>query len=214
MHDFDTMNRTGRIVAIVLGLWLTVALIVGASGLYYGVPTPLIGATNGLLVATSLLAIYFVRPLRVWVRALPLRWLILYHIVRFVGIAFLVLHAQGRIPAAFAITAGWGDIAVAVTALIVAYWAVPIANGAHWWTVLGWNVFGLLDILFVLRTGIGLGMADATQMVWITAFPWSLIPTFIVPLVIVTHVLIFVRLWQIRSAPLPRRPPAEAMPIP
>ena len=200
MHDIDTMNRTGRTVAIVLGLWLAVALAVGASGLYYGVPTPLIGAINGLLVLASLLAIYFVRSLRDWVRALPLRWLVLYHVVRFVGIGFLVLHAQGRIPGEFAVTAGWGDIAVAVTALIVAFVAVPITSRTRWWTVLAWNVLGLLDILFVLRTGIGLGMADATQMVWITAFPWSLIPTFIVPLVIVTHVLIFVRLWQTRHS--------------
>lgn len=203
MHDIDIMNRTGRAVAIVLGLWLAVALAVGASGLYYGVPTPLIGAINGLLVAASLLAIHFVRPLRDWVRALPLRWLVLYHVVRFVGIGFLVLYAQGRIPGEFAVTAGWGDIAVAVTALIVAFGAVPITSRTRWWTVLAWNVLGLLDILFVLRTGIGLGMADATQMVWITAFPWSLIPTFIVPLVIVTHMLIFLRLWATaeRTAP-------------
>lgn len=196
------VDGTGRAVATVLGSWFLVAVAVGASGLYYGVPTPVVGATNGVLVTATLLAILFVRPLRAWVREVPLRWFVLFHAVRFVGIAFLVFHARGVIPGAFAITAGWGDIAVAVTALIVAMWALPITNRIRWWAVLLWNVFGLLDILFVLRTGIGLGLADPTQMIWITAFPWSLIPTFIVPLVLITHVLIFVRLRQTRIAPI------------
>lgn len=188
-------------VATVLGSWFVVAVAVGASGIYHGVPAPVVGAINGVLVTLTLLAIFLVRPLRAGVRNVPLRWLILYHAVRFVGIAFLVFHARGVIPAAFAITAGWGDIAVAVTALIVATWALPMTTRARWWAVLAWNVFGLLDILFVLRTGIGLGLADPTQMTWITAFPWSLIPTFIVPLILVTHVLIFVRLRQSLTAP-------------
>jgi hypothetical protein len=191
------MDRTGRAVAGVLAVWLACAIVVGASGLYYGVAAPAIGAINGLLVALTLLAIYFIPALRAWVREVPLRWLVLYHVVRFVGVAFLVFSARGLIPDAFAVTAGWGDIAVAVTALIVAYAALPITNRTRWWIVLLWNVFGLLDILIVLRTGIGLGLADASQMLWITAFPWSLIPTFIVPLVLVTHVLIFVRLARV-----------------
>lgn len=199
------MNGTGRIVAIVLGLWFVGALAVGASGLYYAVPTPVIGATNVLLVTLTLLAIFFIPQLRAWTSEVPLQWLVLYHIVRFVGIAFLVFEARGLIPAEFALTAGWGDIAVAVTAPIVAFGALPIANRTHWWVVFLWNVFGLLDILVVLRKGIGLGLADPAQMVWITAFPWSLIPTFIVPLVLVTHILIFVRLREL-SRRTPRAP--------
>jgi hypothetical protein len=109
-----------------------------------------------------------------------------------------VLHARGTISGAFAVPAGWGDIAVATGALAVVYRVLPVTDRAGWWIVLLWNVFGLLDILFVLRTGIGLGLDDPRQMLWITGFPWSLIPTFIVPLIIVTHVLIFVRLGRLR----------------
>lgn len=195
------MNRTGRIVATALGLWLATAIAIGASGVYYGVPTPVVGATNGLLVTLTLFTVYVVGPVRAWVMELDLRWLVLYHVVRFVGIAFLVLHASGKIPGAFAVTAGWGDIAVAVTALAVVFWVLPIASRADWWAVLLWNLFGLLDIVYVLRTGIGLGLADPGQMAWITAFPMSLVPTFIVPLVLVTHVLIFVRLWKLWKEP-------------
>lgn len=195
------MNATrasGRAVFTVLGLWLAAAAIVGASGLFYGVPPAVVAGTNVTLVTLSLLALYFVQPLREWVRTVPVRVLVLYHTVRFVGIAFLVLHSQGVIPGAFAVPAGWGDIAVAVLALVAAFAAAPITSRGRWWAVALWNVLGLLDILFVLRTGIGLGLADVTQMLWITAFPLSLLPTFIVPLVIVTHILIFAHLWHNR----------------
>lgn len=187
-------------------MWFIGACVIGLSGLYYGLPAPAVGATNATLVTLSLLAIFFVPVIRMWALSVSLRLLILYHIVRFVGIAFLVLLSQGTIPGAFAITAGWGDIAVAVLALIVAVTCVPVASATRWWIVLFWNTFGLIDILYVLRTGIGLALADMEQMLWITAFPMSLLPTFIVPLVIVTHVLIFVRLRRLQAS----RAPTEA----
>lgn len=185
---------------ILLGLWFSIALIISASGLFYGVPAPVLGATNGLLISLTLLTIYFVTPVRTWVMNLDLRWLILYHTVRFVGIAFLIFHARGVIPSEFAIIAGWGDIAVAVTAILVTWFVWPISTRVSWSIVLLWNLFGLLDILIVLKTGIGLGLNDMEQMIWITTFPFSMLPIFIVPLVIVSHVLIFIRLWKMNTS--------------
>lgn len=185
-------------VALLLGLWFFIALAVSASGFLYGVPAPILGAINGLLITLSLLTIYFVQPIHRRVMNLDLRWLIQYHVVRFVGIAFLVFHAKGIIPPEFAVVAGWGDIAVAVTAILVAGFALPISTPARWRIVLLWNLFGLVDILYVLKTGVGLGIQNPEQMIWITTFPFSLLPTFIVPLIIVTHILVFVRLRQLR----------------
>ena len=187
-------RRWPRTVTGGLLVWLAAAVALGLSGLFYRAPAPVIGATNATLVTLALLAAFFIGPVRAWARTVPLRVLILYHTVRFVGIAFLILYANGTIPGAFAVPAGWGDIAVAVAALVVAFTALPIVNQRRWWIVLLWNALGLLDILLVLATGMRLGFADLEQMVWITTFPMSLLPTFIVPLVIATHVLIFVRL--------------------
>jgi len=64
--------KTGHTIAVVLGLWLAVAVIVGASGLYYDVPAPVIGAVNGLLVTLTLLAVYFIQPM-IFVRLFRLR---------------------------------------------------------------------------------------------------------------------------------------------
>lgn len=188
-----------RRVLLALLAWLLVASGVGLIGLYEGAPAPVIGATNVALVSLVLLAVVRIRGLRAWAEAISLRPLVLYHLVRFVGIAFLVLYARGVIPGAFAVTAGWGDIAVAVLALPAAFLCVPVNTRAKWWGLLAWNVLGLADILMVLGNGMRLGVADIAQMTWITVFPWTLLPTFIVPLVIVTHVLIFVRLWRIRG---------------
>lgn len=194
----STSNKHIPAGAILLGIWFSIALAISASGFFYGVAAPVLGAINGLLITLTLITIYFVQPIRSWVMNLDLRRLILYHTVRFVGIAFLVFHAQGVIPSEFAIVAGWGDIAVAVTAIAVAVVFLPIVTPVRWTMVLLWNLFGLVDILFVLKTGIGLGIQNPEQMMWITTFPFSLLPTFIVPLIIVTHILIFVRLWQQR----------------
>ncbi len=199
IERIDPANRVTGFVTTAIGLWLAVAVGIGLSGAYYHASAPVVGATNGVLVTVTLLALFLIRPLRVWAQRVSLRWLVLYHAVRFVGLAFLVLHASGALPAAFAVKAGWGDIVVAATALVVAFAAIPVTSRGRWWTVLLWNVFGLFDILMVLGTGMRLGLADPGQLAAITAFPMSLLPTFIVPLVIVTHVLIFIRLWETRN---------------
>ena len=53
-------------------VWSGIAVIVGASGLYYDVPAPVIGAVNGLLVTLTLLAVYFIQPM-IFVRLFRLR---------------------------------------------------------------------------------------------------------------------------------------------
>lgn len=189
-----TDHVDSRRVLITLAIWLAAAVALGLSGLYRDVPAPVIGATNVILVALSLAAVFRIPALRAWAERVSLRGLVLYHTVRFVGVAFLMAYADGLIPGVFAIVAGWGDIAVAVSAIAVAVWAVPVTTAGRWWVVMAWNVFGLLDILMVLGNGMRLGLGDAASMNWITTFPWMLLPTIIVPLVIVSHVLIFGRL--------------------
>ncbi len=116
-----------------------------------------------------------------------------------VGIAFLVLHARGELADDFALWAGWGDIAVAVSALFVAYFACPPITSGRKWTVGLWNAVGLVDIVLVVATALRLGSVDILQVAAIARFPMSLLPTFLVPLIIATHVLIFVRLTRDQS---------------
>ncbi len=194
----SSAKRGGRLLTAVLTVWFALALLVSATGYFYGKPPPIVIGAVAALTVLCLLASWKLPSIHAWVKHTGLRVLVGYHLVRFVGIAFLVLHARGDLPGAFALTAGWGDIAVAVSALAVLIFAIPIQRWGQWWTVLAWNVFGLADILLVLSTAARLGLADAAVLRPMTAFPMSLVPTFLVPLILATHFLIFWRLWRTR----------------
>lgn len=182
---------SSRLVWTILAGWLLIALALSLSGMLERVLPPVFAFG---FTALALAALAFVPALRAWAQTVPLRLLVLYHTVRFVGIVFLIGAAQGWLPAVWAVPAGWGDIAVAALALPVAFLACPVTNRGRWWTALAWNTFGLLDILFVLVSAIRLVRVDLTPLLPLAQFPLALIPTFIVPLILVTHTLIYWRL--------------------
>lgn len=53
---------------------------------------------------------------------------------------------------------------------------------------------GFVDIIFVVFSALRFGLRDWQSMHPLRELPLSLLPTFLVPLIIVSHVLIFVRL--------------------
>lgn len=152
----------------------------------FGVQAILVGITAGLLYA------YFRHAgIRTWVDAIDLRRLVLVHVTRFVGIYFLVLYRQGELPRAFAVPGGIGDIIVATFALPVAL--APLAESSRQRAIVIWNVVGFVDILLVVITATRLNLQDPTQLRALLYLPLSLLPTFLVPLIIATHVIIFAR---------------------
>jgi hypothetical protein len=52
----------------------------------------------------------------------------------------------------------------------------------------------MLDIFLVVILALRIGLADWRSMAPLRTFPLSLLPTFFVPLIIASHILIFVRL--------------------
>ena len=52
----------------------------------------------------------------------------------------------------------------------------------------------MVDILFVVVTAVRLGAADPASMAALQRLPLNLLPTFLVPLIIATHVILGVRL--------------------
>ena len=188
---------SSRLVLLLLAGWLLLALALVAGGVLDRVFPPLFAFGSAAL---ALGALALVPALRTWAERVPLRTLVLYHLVRFVGIVFLVMAARGTLLDVWAVPAGWGDIAVAVTAIALAVLALPVTSRGRWGAVLAWNTFGLIDILFVLGSAARLVRTDPAQLEPLTQLPLGLLPTFIVPLVLVSHVLIYWRLVRERPA--------------
>jgi hypothetical protein len=173
-------------------LWLLAAIAVGASEVLERLQPPapqliLLGLTAALVAAHRLS-----RPFRDWNDALDLRAIVALHLSRFVGFYFLALCKRGELPGEFAVPAGWGDIFVATLAVI-------LLGG---WSRLGhkrsmlllWNTLGIADILFVVFTAAKVGLRDPTAMAALLRLPLNILLTFLVPLIIGSHLLLFRRL--------------------
>ncbi|MEO8635717.1 MAG: hypothetical protein ABI587_10620 [Gemmatimonadales bacterium] len=185
---------------LVVGLcWLLGAIGLAASGQLEQLRPPVpqlvvLGLTIALVAAGAT-----VPGFRVWLAGLNLRQIVALHITRFVGIYFLVLYGRGELPYAFAVPGGWGDILVATGALILVLLVPDLLRRRPW--LLAWNLFGLFDILYVVATAARLAFADPSSMQSLLRLPLSLLPTFLVPLIIASHVYLFGRLRAERSQP-------------
>jgi hypothetical protein len=119
---------------------------------------------------------------------------------RFVGFTFVLLEAHGVLPAIFALPAGYGDMAIGVTASFVAW---KFADPDHRGSFMLWQVLGILDL--VIAVGVGTTAAllspQGPSMVAKTVLPLSLIPTFLVPLFVMLHVICIAqaRTWKMFS---------------
>jgi hypothetical protein len=185
-----TKDNPNRVVILVLLGWLCFA--VGLSGWFYSANAPAVAATVWTLTALALFACWKISPIRVWALNVDLRWLVLFHVTRlFAGAYFLVLCERDQLPCGFARPAGWGDIVVAVLALgVVGAMRTQFAKTL----LLIWNAIGLIDIVFVVFSALRFGLQGWQSMHALRELPLSLLPTFLVPLVIASHVLIFIRL--------------------
>jgi hypothetical protein len=188
-----------RWFAGVLVLWLAAALGFGAAGTIAKLRPPAPQLVLVALTAALLLAGALVPGLRRWARAVDPRVPVALHLSRFVGAYFLVLYEQGRLPWAFAVPGGWGDIAVASLALVLLVAVSPSSvRGRR--LFLAWNALGSIDILAVVATATSQALARPESMQPLLELPLSLLPTYLVPLILASHALIFVRLRAGRPA--------------
>jgi hypothetical protein len=160
------------------------------------IPLFALGPTIVLLVALGLS-----REVRRTLGAMSLPAVHGVQLYRVIGGIFLVLMAQGQMPAHFAEPAGWGDVAVGLAAPLVALALARRAAGARALAA-GWNVLGLLDL--VVAVGMGTGFlapllaphlgAHVPPAAALGVWPLIVVPTFAVPMAIMLHVLGLIRL--------------------
>jgi hypothetical protein len=195
--SFEFVSSTpARTRNVVIGaiVWLAIALILSIAGLPQKLTPP---APQIVILALTILLIVFSRvyaPLRAWTMSVDLRTLVGFHLLRAVaGVAFVWAAAHGSLPTRFSDVAGYGDIAVAALALVLVTFVAPHRSSAPLLYVI-WNTLGLIDIMLAVVIATRIAMADPSAMAQLLKTPFSLIPLFLVPIVITSHIWLFERL--------------------
>lgn len=192
-------TRGWHLPAATVASWFSVALCLSLAGAFDSgtrVPAPL-----GLAAVLPVLA--FAAAYRWWPefrrQLLPANpaALTLAQAWRVGGIVFVMLWRHRLLPGAFALPAGWGDIAVGASAPLVA-WGVASGRLPRP-AFVAWNLLGLADLV----TAVTLGVLSSAGPVGILAgavttrimgtFPLGMIPTFFVPLLAILHLVAIAR---------------------
>ena len=183
----------------VVGLWFVLACIAGLTGRVAAMTPPLPQVMIGAMTLALILSGAFHPGLRSWLTKVNLRGFVTFHLTRYVGIAFLIMYGRGLLSGEFALTAGWGDIVAATGALaIVLFLRDPMSKPS---LLAFWNALGLADILLVVVTATRIALHSPEDIRALLVFPMSLVPTFVVPLLIASHVLVIWRLRRLRVRP-------------
>jgi hypothetical protein len=127
-------------------------------------------------------------------RAEALRPLLLLHAFRFVGLAFLVPGVVARdLPDGFARPSAYGDLTTSILALLA---IATLRSRPGIFVVWVFNIVGTADLLNAFYQGNRLGIGIAPGLQGAAYF----IPTVLVPLLLVTHVLVFWILLKAQSS--------------
>jgi len=198
----DSVDRTirGRTL-LALAAWFVAACAAGLLGMINAPGRPPLGLLVFVVVPIlGFVTVYLTSAaFRSFADRLSLRFLVGSHIIRFVGLGFIIATATGDLAAGFGMPAGIGDIVVAAAALALLP-KIGSTTAQRGW-LLAWNTLGMADLLIALTTGVlysnstlGILSSGTVTTKLVAAFPVSLIPTFFVPLFLLIHALLFKRM--------------------
>jgi len=207
-----TTTAVAATAAAGLGGWIVASGLLARAGVYHQEPghfRPWIGLAFAGYLAALLLAARIPVVTRILAAPGSLARLTLPHTIRVVGVLFLIVMALGDLPAVFALPAGLGDIAVGVTAPLVAR---RLARAGDRQGAVRFHLLGILDLVVAITIGYlaGLGpyrpldITPSTEP--LSLLPLALVATVAVPTALALHV---VALGQLRTATRPQRDRAD-----
>jgi len=198
---------TGILVSISVAVWLIVVSALASNHVFVAPSgSPPLALLIGVLgpIAVFLAAFYFSRPFASFVLSADPKTLLGMQAWRFAGVAFLDLQVHGILPGYFAWPAGFGDMAIGLTAPWLIGTLIRRPEFATSRAFVVWNLLGLLDLVTAIGVGaIGsfllanAGGAAGASTGPMAVMPLVLVPTFLVPIFAILHLI---ALFQVRRA--------------
>ncbi len=208
LHTVRTWSKSARIGAAALIAALAgAAYYIGSTGLLAvdaNQPFRPIAFTVIVPVTLFFTAYALSSRLRIFLMAQDLRVLTMLQLWRVLGFSFLLLYAHDTLPAAFAWPAGFGDVLIGFAAPFIVWRLVRDPNFATSRRFVTFHVLGLFDFLVaVIAATLASGaypaifdgaVTSAPMEVW----PLNLFPSFGVPLFIIAHVVVLLKVRALR----------------
>jgi hypothetical protein len=183
------------VVLVALAPWLGLVSFLGARGAFVGsADSPPLAIFLGFAIP---LAVFFAAyfgwsAFRGFVLSADLRLVSALQAWRWGGLGFLSLYAHGVLPGLFAFPAGFGDMAIGVTApwMVLALIRQPFFAASRRYMI--WNVLGIVDFVVAVSMGTlcsgfihGLPLKVTTGAM--AQLPLVLIPAYMVPFFVMLH---------------------------
>jgi hypothetical protein len=193
IYGNPTTNH-GPMLTLLAG-WFAFIFTVAVAGIFERPPGSPPSSTI-IAVAIPILGFFFLyatqERFRHYVLNLDLRVLTIVHAWRMVGFAFVLLHIRDALPGLFAWPASLGDISGAITAPAILFALLKSPGLATSSRFISWHVFGLVDFIAAIGTGI-LSSGAVAEM------PLVLIPAFFVPFLAISHFAAILKALKLRQ---------------
>jgi hypothetical protein len=185
------MSRYAKLTIGLIAAWFAFALSSSAMHLFQSAPgQPPLPLGLAALGPILVFLVWFAASsqFRKFLFSLSPQALTMVQTLRIVGYVFLVLATYGILPKVFALSAGWGDIAVGFTAALV---ALNLANASHRLSFIAWQLLGIADLVVAVSLGTLSQIINPHGIPTsaMAALPLSLVPTFAVPLFLILHIV-------------------------
>lgn len=187
--------------------WFAAAYVIGAERLLANEAASLILpiAITATVPVAAFLAIYALSSrFRGFILAQDIRALTMLQHWRVIGFGFLPLYFFAVLPGVFAWPAGLGDVAIGLAAAFV---IARLDRDPAWATSAGlvrFHLLGLLDFAVAIATaGLAAGgfpalIADGVTSAPLDVWPLNLFPSFIVPIFIILHLSVLLKVRHLR----------------